>query len=216
MRAYRRIAPAVAFALAAGLAACADQEPTAVAAPAAPAFAKVASSGTTTTTGSTTTISGDTTIVTFTVGTNAMAPATIGIGNGHKIDFPYASSSICDVRSSSYGATEWDKPCLPSPVAVTITARSWINAQGLPQTDFQPAMRFVPGLKKPVLLSLKDKEQKYTAGQQVLFCTAAGCVDESIGDPSVRTTYDATNSYWQRPVKHFSGYTLSIGRSYSY
>jgi hypothetical protein len=177
------------------------------------ASAFAAGTGGTQTSSSTTTMSADTVVVTFTVGTNAAAAAAFDLGNGHKIDFPYAAGSICDPAASSYGAGEWDRPCAASKTPVTITAKSWVNAAGLPQTDFEPAMRFVPGHKKSVLLSLKDKDLEYAAGQQVLFCTADGCVDESAADASVKTVYDSTNGFWRRPLKHFSGYSVGVGRT---
>lgn len=211
-----RLLPPAALALTTLLAACGDAGPIAPAAPATaapsagPAFDRTTSQQAST---STTVMVGDTAVTTFTVGTNALIPSTFSLGHGHRIDFPYAAWSICDVRTSTYGAGQWDAKCAPSKVSVTVTAKSWVTAEGLPATDFQPAMRFVPGLKRPVLLTLKDKAQAYVAGQQVLFCSNVGCVDESLTDPSVATRYDATNGFWERPLKHFSGYSVSVGRT---
>lgn len=202
-----------ALALTIGLtAACSDtpSAPNAALAPSeAPAFNPVSS------TLSQTTI-GDTVVTVFVVGTNTKTAATFEIGHTSKIDFPYSASSICDLATSSYGAGTWNQKCTASTKPVTITARVWKNAAGKVVTDFQPAMRFVPGLRLPVALYLRDRDQKYAAGQQALYCFTAGCIDESVADPSLTTTYDATNGLWKRPIKHFSGYTMSVGRDEAY
>ena len=41
------------------------------------------------------------------------------------------------------------------------------------------------------------------------------CVDESLTDPSMRTFGDAVSGLLGRRIKHFSGYSVGVGRSYS-
>ena len=154
---------------------------------------------------------GDTVITVFVVGTDAKWSASFGIGHSSKIDFPLAAGSICDRATSSYGPGTWDAPCSPSTTAVEITARVWRDAQGFVQSDFQPAMRFVPGLKKGVILTLKDASA--AANHRIDFCSPTGCVNEAATDPSVRTSIDGTNGFATRLIKHFSGYNVVVDRS---
>jgi hypothetical protein len=128
----------------------------------------------------------------------------------HKISFSRGASSVCDLATSSYGTTEWDKPCTPSTTTVKITAKVWHDAQGLAHTDFQPAMRFVPSDR--VQLDMANKDGLLTRDMRIDFCTAAGCVDESVTDRSVATVGDEKFAKLSRRVKHFSGYMVSTGR----
>ena len=149
---------------------------------------------------------GDTVITVFSVGTNTNNSATVPIGFLSKIDFPYQVGSICDPLLSSYGPGTWNDACVPLARNIIITAKTWLNAKGKLQTDFQPALRFVPGLQKSVGLLLKDAA---LAGTRIDFCTPAGCVDESLADPSLATYLDANNKFVARIIKHFSGYTVT-------
>jgi hypothetical protein len=66
----------------------------------------------------------------------------------HTISFD--AGSVCDKETSTYGPTEWDQPCEPSPKPVNITARASRDSLGNARIDFSPKLRFVPG--KDVLL----------------------------------------------------------------
>ena len=153
---------------------------------------------------------GDTVITVFEVGTDTKSPAGFDIGHASKIGFPLASGSICDPATSSYGPGTWNSPCQATKTPTRITARVWKNAQGKVATDFQPALRFVPGTRKPVVLTLKDPA---TASTHVDYCTPTGCVDESRADASLKTILDATNGFAHRPIKHFSGYSVVVDRA---
>jgi hypothetical protein len=155
-------------------------------------------------------LQGDTVVTVFVVGTNTRNGTTIDIGHTSKIDFPYSSGSIC-APGSSYGPSEWDAPCAETTVATEITARVWKDAAGLVQTDFQPAMRFVPGLRKGVVLTLKDA--RAASNHRIDFCTPTACVNEAAADPSLRTVIDAQNGFATRLIKHFSGYNVVVDRS---
>ena len=134
----------------------------------------------------------------------------------HRIVFGAGLASICAPGKSSYGNTEWDKPCSPASTDVIITAKSWYDKYGHPQVDFSPALRFVPTSDpaRMVVLSLKDKaEASRLVGRQILYCPKFGsskpyCVDESLVDPTVATLLD-TNGFLVRRIKHFSGYNVA-------
>jgi hypothetical protein len=156
------------------------------------------------------TLRGDTVVTVFVVGTNTSNGTAFSIGHTSKIDFPYSSGSIC-AAGSSYGPSEWDRPCAPTQTTTEITARVWKDAQGFVQTDFQPAMRFVPGLRKGVVLTLKDAAA--AANHRIDFCTSTGCVNEAASDPSLATVIDANNGFATRVIKHFSGYNVVVDRA---
>ena len=149
---------------------------------------------------------GDTVVTVFVLGTNPDRGASVPLGFRGKIEFPYQVGSICDPLLSSYGPGTWNDSCTPLRTNITITARTWLNARGKLETDFQPALRFVPGLSQSVTLLLKDPA---VAGTRIDFCTLSGCVDESIADPSVATRLDKLNGAVSRIIKHFSGYTVT-------
>ena len=136
------------------------------------------------------------------------------IAGTHRIVFPAAA--ICDLATSGYGAKLWDAPCVPSALPVRITAKSWLDASGHPQVDFQPAMRFSPTLGDGVQLFLMDKKSAYDPSAKILYCagtTSSTCVDESLTDPSLATRTDAPNGFVYRRIKHFSGYNVTAGRA---
>jgi hypothetical protein len=189
-------------------AACADVPTTAPAAPNAPSLGTTNSASDNSSYTLSQTTVGDTVVTKFVVGSNTQSSATISIGYNSKIDFPYAAGSICDPARSSYGSTEWDKPCTAATTSIQITAKTWYDARELPRTDFQPALRFVPGLGKQVTLYLRDRGGQ-GFGPHIDFCSPAGCVNEALTDASLKTNYDATNGWWYRAIKHFSGYTVT-------
>lgn len=182
-----------------GAVACSDVAPTG---PAALEFAAPASELTTIEMTSRP-ITGDTAVTVFVVGSGQL---TVHIGNLSRIEFPYGMASICDPAKSSYGPGTWDSPCSASRKPITITAKTWVNAAGKLQSDFQPALRFVPRLLKPVTLYLKDAA---LAGTRIDFCTPTGCINEALTDPSVITVLDPHNGKAFRTIKHFSGYTVT-------
>jgi hypothetical protein len=138
---------------------------------------------------------------------------TMTIGD-HRLKLP--AGTICDPAVSSYGAAEWDKPCTRISGPVQITATYTRNSDGRPRVDFSPALRFQPnGSGQVVTLSLLDRTAASTGGFTVVYCPTDGtvCVDESLTDSSVATRTDSATGYLYRRLKHFSGYTIAIGRS---
>lgn len=155
---------------------------------------------------------GDTTVTVFQVGTAGTDAKNFSLGGGSQIVFPYQAGSICTLATSGYGPGTWDQPCAPSATPVKVTARTWFDAKGLPHSDFQPAMRFVPGLAQSVTLYLHTLNGAPSPDGTAVYCTDAGtCVDESLTDRSLVTTIDPTNGFWIRKIKHFSGYNITYG-----
>lgn len=184
---------------------------------------------------------GDTIVTVFVVGSASSASATFALGHNSQIVFPSAASSICDIATSSYGPATWDSACSPSRTSVQITAKTWINASGAAQSDFMPAMRFVPNAKSLVTLTLKDIPSSNlltsTIGllsapkSRIDFVTAGGSmVNESLFDSKLMSTTSlitqtistaantltgglistkSTVKVVTRPIKHFSGYTVT-------
>ena len=172
----------------------------------------------------------DTTVAEFTVWPGGGKYTIAGM---HRIAFP--AGAICDLATSGYGPRMWDAPCVPSVLPVRITAKSWLDGQGHPQVDFQPAMRFSPTLGDGVQLFLMDKRSALDPSAKILYCGGSNsgsgssstgssgssgsgsggtsCVDESIADASLVTRFDAPNGFVYRRIKHFSGYNVTAGRA---
>jgi len=118
------------------------------------------------------------------------------------------AGGVCDL-SSSYGPGTWDDPCTPAAHSFIITATSYTDADGHPYIDFQPALRFVPS--KETDLYLKDGKRDGSTLLTINYCSLAGCVDESLGDPSLATHRVGHSSILVRRIKHFSGYSIATG-----
>lgn len=133
------------------------------------------------------------------------------LGN-HVINIP--GGAICDPMVSTYGATEWDKPCTTLKKPITIVATLLEDASGRPYVDFQPALRFSP--TKPVYLALFAGENVDKYSMNIEYCNNLGfCIDESIADTSLTTRRLGTSKILYRRVKHFSGYMISSGKECS-
>jgi hypothetical protein len=115
------------------------------------------------------------------------------------------AGAICALNST-YGSTEWDKPCTPLSGSVTFTATVLQGPDGEPFIDFQPSVRFSP--TKQVMLFFKNTSTK--AGTlAVVYCNNLGtCHDESLSDASLKPFRVGTTSMIGRRVKHFSSYTV--------
>lgn len=132
----------------------------------------------------------------------------------HSIRFP--KNSICSL-TSSYGPAEWDKPCTPATEPVTFHVEIVIQ-DGRQWLDFTPAVRFVPTTnpKQYVTLAMSTFRQSDEVSEddlQILWSPAIGVpgVDESIDDPTLRTTVNRRSGKMSRRVKHFSGFSVSDG-----
>jgi hypothetical protein len=123
----------------------------------------------------------------------------------HVINIP--AGAICDLATSGYGETFWDKSCEPLLGSVVITATVFSGPDGQPYVDFQPAMRFAPN--KEVMLFMKEGREDGSKVASIKYCNDSGvCVDESINDPSLRPFRIGRTSILGRRIKHFSGYVV--------
>lgn len=140
----------------------------------------------------------------------------------HAIYFP--ENSICDPALTTYGPTEWDKPCttISKPVRIHAEIR---EVAGKPYILFTPELRFapVPDRRKrkhgnfeavTLFMWLGDGRPVPQDALRILWVPHEGAtpIDESLGDPSLKTktTYDGLVAY--RRIKHFSGYVVAVYR----
>jgi hypothetical protein len=182
-----------AFAALAIVGACADSN---AVAPSADASAFVAPANFTTTAA----------VMTFRVNNSEGITKKIG---SHVISIP--AGAICDL-TSSYGTTEWDKPCQPLKGAVVISATVLQDIDGQPYLDFQPAMRFSPS--KEVMLFFSQGKNTAKTELLVEYCNnLAVCYDESLTDATVKPFRIGSTPIIARRLKHFSGYMVVSGES---
>ena len=135
---------------------------------------------------------------------------TFEFGPQHRISF--SKGAVCDPLLSTYGVSEWDQPCTPLALPITITAHSYVASNGHPRVDFRPSLRFVPG--SSVVLYLRDKEAAESSTAELQWCDDSNrCVTEAAPLPSYATKRDAALGMVFRAIKHFSGYMISSGRT---
>jgi hypothetical protein len=136
------------------------------------------------------------------------------LGAGNSLTFP--AHSLCDPTRSTYGPTEWDKPCplATSPATVRVTA--WIDSNGHARVDFDKHLRFVPSASPDgwVVLTFADFEASLDPFFNILYCPQAtgACYDESVQDPTLLTVRNPLTGRVTRRIKHFSGYNVAAGR----
>jgi hypothetical protein len=190
-----------------GLAACADGPTVPRAAARAPEglnFALI---------GQASTRQGDTTVTAFTV--DPTTATTFQVGSAHAIYFP--AHAICDPSVSTYGPSEWDRPCVAMDRPLVITAKSWVDEHGLPQVDFSPSLRFAPDAAEGVQLALAVTPSEVgQAGDDlhINWCASptTACVNEALADSTLSTWVSPFANAVYRRIKHFSGYNVSSGR----
>jgi hypothetical protein len=127
------------------------------------------------------------------------------IGPNH-LDIP--SNSICRIADSSYGPEFWDDKCRTERKPVIITAVVRNANSDHPRIDFEPALRFAPG-KRVMLYMTLDARANQAEWTNIFYCSTGNrsfCVDESKDDPSLETTVRDRLVY--RRIKHFSGYIV--------
>jgi hypothetical protein len=126
----------------------------------------------------------------------------------HLINIP--AGAICDLGTSGYGDSYWDKSCNPLKGSIVITAILMEDADGMPFVDFQPAMRFAPS--KEVMLFLRQGMNSAHRQLFVAYCNNVGyCHDESLTDASLKPFRVGNTPVLGRRLKHFSGYMLGSG-----
>ena len=127
------------------------------------------------------------------------------IGPNH-LDIP--AKSICGIADTPYGPEFWDDRCKAETELVTITAVVSHASSSHPRIDFEPALRFAPG-KKVMLYMTLDKRANKAEWANIFYCPTDGklkCVDESKTDRSLETTVRGETVF--RRIKHFSGYII--------
>ena len=118
------------------------------------------------------------------------------------------ADAVCELRKSSYGPSHWDDSCKPQEHKFKITAVVRDAETDHPSVSFEPALRFSP--KKNVMLYLHvTNDATLDASRVVNYCSAKGCVNEALTDPSVATSVDLVNRIAFRRIKHFSGYVIA-------
>lgn len=140
----------------------------------------------------------------------------------HGVWFP--ANSICDPAVSTYGPTEWDKPCaaISQPISIHAEIR---EESGLPYVVFTPDLRFVPAVNEhggldprrfvKLYLSLDD-DTRQTSSLDIQWVADenAAPVSEADSDPTMRTRRMFGGNVLYRRVKHFSGYLVAAGIEY--
>lgn len=148
----------------------------------------------------------------FSITINPWTNTTYYLGNGNSLYFP--QGSLCSL-SSSYGKTEWDKPCTPATSSVTVNAKAWIGPNGKPRVDFDKHIRFVPTTNpaKYVVIQFADLQASLDPWFNILYCPTAtsSCYNEGLTDPSVLTVRNPITGKVTRRIKHFSGYNVAAG-----
>jgi hypothetical protein len=180
------------------IAACTDRDAQSLAAPQASAQSSSESP-----------LPGDTSIALIAI--DPRLTASYQIPGGHRLWVQ--EGGLCD-PASSYGVGTWDDACSIASGPVLVTVKSWTDAQAHAHLDFSPDLRFAPldARRASAELYLKDRAALSAAAPSILYCNAAGCVDESLSDPSMVTIRDRQQGYLYRRIKHFSGYQVSTGR----
>lgn len=135
----------------------------------------------------------------------------------HSIHFP--KGSICSPESS-YGPTEWDKPCEPAREPMNFHVEIERDALGRSWLSFSPAVRFVPSTKRSkwVMLFMNaggTPQSIHEAMPKILWSPEAGGepVDESLTDPTLVTRVIPGTTIAYRRIKHFSSYQVGMGFS---
>ena len=126
----------------------------------------------------------------------------------NRLDIP--ANAVCDLVSSGYGTSYWDKPCNPQLAPMTLTVVIRNAASDHPSMDFFPAMRFNPTKKVELYVYAPHVSTKDATNWLLLYCPDTGaCYDESLTDRSLKTVIDYRENMLFRRVKHFSGYTVA-------
>lgn len=135
------------------------------------------------------------------------------LGAGNSITFP--AHSLCDPTKSSYGPTEWDKPCTGATQPVTVQVKAWLDSTGHPRVDFNPSVRFAPSSTPLgwVVLTFADREASLDPMFDIRYCatSVSACANEALTDATLRTAHDPITGRVTRRIKHFSGYNVAAG-----
>jgi len=148
---------------------------------------------------------------------------TFSVGGLFTLSFP--ANSVCDPARSSYGPTEWDRPCVTLSGDQSISVHASLNLTGAVMgVDFSPALRFSPSTQVIISTDLfayviKARGSYFAANPDLLNFLAvyytpslgATPVPDFVADPSVITHVDLGSGIVWRRIKHFSGYSQTAG-----
>jgi len=163
------------------------------------------------------------TVYTFTIDPSRAQVVTLG---DHTVELP--ANVICDPNSSSYGSSEWEKPCTLATAPIAFQAITG-QRHGHAAIEFEPDVRFAPGSdndpERWVVLTLRDSKKLHdTKDYTILWWDAdaesnsgngvdrGAWVDEEASDPTLRAWTDRKGNKVSRRLKHFSGYNVTSGR----
>lgn len=155
----------------------------------------------------------DSTAVDFVVSPNG---GVFYLGNDAVV-FP--AQSVCDPATSSYGPSTWDDPCTPVQTQLKVHAEIR-RSNGQTSIDFTPSLRFVPSSNPSrwVWIAMYTPDAvgaSSLASFNILWAKSLGgaTVDEAPSDATLRTYVDTFQGMSLRRIKHFSGFTITSGRS---
>ena len=135
----------------------------------------------------------------------------------HAVYFP--RGSICSLESS-YGVTEWDKPCVAATRPVDFHVEIHRDLDGRSWLSFTPEVRFVPSKNRSQWVMLYmwtggSAREMLATMPKILWSQHVGgeLIDESLTDPTLATAFVPGTSIAYRRIKHFSAYQATIGRA---
>ncbi|MDB4877095.1 MAG: hypothetical protein JWM41_3541 [Gemmatimonadetes bacterium] len=149
---------------------------------------------------------------------------TFSVNGLFTVNFP--ENSVCNPDRSTYGSTEWDKPCstLRSNESIKVTARLRLTSNGL-TVDFSPELRFSPSTE--VTIST-DIFAPVITGNRAYFAANPSALDflaisfsptlggaqvaDYASDGSLITRVYLKSGSVRRRIKHFSGYMIGGGQ----
>ena len=131
----------------------------------------------------------------------------------HRLRLP--AGVICEPGRTDYGVGHWDRPCVLAtrPIVFTVTYKT---VDGRAQMRVQPDVRFAltSDPTRWVVLSMKQQGRlDVTKLYNILWLHQGDWIDESRTDASLLPWTDYVNGTVARRLKHFSGYSVTAGRS---
>ena len=139
----------------------------------------------------------------------------------HGVYFP--PNAICDPARSTYGPTEWDKPC--STITKPIAIHAEIDSVEGAWIVFKPDLRFKASSRSDrwvyLFMYSTDAAGRFVsdaeadAKYKIDWLPGGGlpAVDEAVTDRTLKTRAYGETGFMYRRVKHFSGYMVSLGRT---
>ena len=134
------------------------------------------------------------------------------------------AGAVCDPATTQYGPAFWDDQC--TPISAPITLQVEVKQQnGRLWIDFKPNVRFAPSndpSKWVTLLTWRPRSELSSAFSRrqmrqyaLLYAREIGAtpLDEGTIDKSMVTVVRMRDGLIWRRLKHFSGFTISLGRA---